>query len=98
MSNGKSNTGIILAVVGVAAVLGLTLYLLTRKSKKIDEINNSALNPAIAQPVYGGAIAQPSVQMPVVTQNDALKQLNDQLNLTIKKNNDNKEGTDRGQA
>jgi hypothetical protein len=37
MSDKKGNTGVIIAVVSVVVVSGVALYLLSRKTKKIDE-------------------------------------------------------------
>lgn len=54
MADTKGNTAVIFTVIGVAAALGITIYLITRKSKAIDQsvVNANAMAGLGQNPIY----------------------------------------------
>lgn len=63
MSDKKGNVGVIVAVVGVVAAAGIALYLLSRKSKKIDDtlIGNTTSGAPVISTTVGSTATPPYV-------------------------------------
>jgi hypothetical protein len=60
----KGNKAVIFSILGVAAALGITIYLLTRKSKKIDNQVSGAAGNVSSGSFPGGIIADGSYVPP----------------------------------
>jgi len=89
MANG--NKAVILSVVGVAAALGITIWLLSRKSKKIDQLSGATgiVGGAAGTVVPGGVVADGTYVPPYTppymggTLGGGLGDINSQLGIGI---------------
>lgn len=81
MSDNKGNTGVVLAIIGVAAALGVTLWLLTKKSSKIDKIGLNIAGLTILKPSSGGAIVTGQPNLPINTVQSNPYSINSQLGI-----------------